>query len=284
MDVKVLGYGDNVIDHYLNKKIMYPGGNALNFAVNAYKNNVTAAYLGEFGNDVQGNYIKSILEEIGIDISYCTQPGDAKTEIANVQIESGERVFVGTERGTRRAIKLTDHVLSYISHFSLVHSGCHAATEEELPKLKKIPVLRSFDFSDPEKYRTDQYLERVAPHIDMAIFSCSNDSETEMSRLYDACRSFGVRYILMTRGEKNPIFYCGTAKYEGHVKMLDHVRDTMGAGDAYCSAFIVSLLKSGWKVTNQPIKEQIEVAFKVAAAYSAETCLIDGSFGYGKNE
>lgn len=33
--MKVIGYGDNVVDRYVNKKIMFPGGNAVNFAVYA---------------------------------------------------------------------------------------------------------------------------------------------------------------------------------------------------------------------------------------------------------
>ena len=31
--IKVLGYGDNVFDDYFQQKVMYPGGNALNFSV-----------------------------------------------------------------------------------------------------------------------------------------------------------------------------------------------------------------------------------------------------------
>ena len=33
--MKVLGLGDNVVDRYVNKGIMFPGGNAVNFAVYA---------------------------------------------------------------------------------------------------------------------------------------------------------------------------------------------------------------------------------------------------------
>ena len=32
-NVKVLGFGDNVVDKYEHIKTMYPGGNAVNFAV-----------------------------------------------------------------------------------------------------------------------------------------------------------------------------------------------------------------------------------------------------------
>lgn len=32
-DLSVLGFGDNVVDKYEHIKTMYPGGNAVNFAV-----------------------------------------------------------------------------------------------------------------------------------------------------------------------------------------------------------------------------------------------------------
>lgn len=54
--VKVLGFGDNVVDKYEHLKIMYPGGNAVNFAVYAKKFGAErSAYMGIFGNDAAGS-------------------------------------------------------------------------------------------------------------------------------------------------------------------------------------------------------------------------------------
>ena len=48
--VKVLGFGDNVVDKYEHLKVMYPGGNAVNFAVYAKKFGAErSAYMGIFG-------------------------------------------------------------------------------------------------------------------------------------------------------------------------------------------------------------------------------------------
>jgi hypothetical protein len=33
--MRFIGMGDNVVDRYINKEIMFPGGNAVNFAVYA---------------------------------------------------------------------------------------------------------------------------------------------------------------------------------------------------------------------------------------------------------
>ena len=49
--VKVLGLGDNVCDIYLNERTMYPGGQAVNFAVYAGMLGVKSDFMGVFGND-----------------------------------------------------------------------------------------------------------------------------------------------------------------------------------------------------------------------------------------
>ena len=49
--LRVLGLGDNVVDKYMHIRTMYPGGNALNFAVYAKMFGIEAGYLGVFGDD-----------------------------------------------------------------------------------------------------------------------------------------------------------------------------------------------------------------------------------------
>lgn len=49
--LRVLGLGDNVVDKYMHIRTMYPGGNALNFAVYAKMFGMEAGYLGVFGDD-----------------------------------------------------------------------------------------------------------------------------------------------------------------------------------------------------------------------------------------
>ena len=67
--MKVIGYGDNVVDRYLNKNKMFPGGNCINFAVYAKKIGIDSAYLGTFGDDMEAEIIRSALKKIEVDIS-----------------------------------------------------------------------------------------------------------------------------------------------------------------------------------------------------------------------
>ena len=43
--MKIAAIGDNVIDRYLNKGVMYPGGNAVNVAAHASMLGAQAAYI-----------------------------------------------------------------------------------------------------------------------------------------------------------------------------------------------------------------------------------------------
>ena len=52
--IKVIGIGDNVCDQYYPAKIMYPGGQAMNFSVYAKMLGAQSAYLGVFWKGQSG--------------------------------------------------------------------------------------------------------------------------------------------------------------------------------------------------------------------------------------
>ena len=55
--VKVLGLGDNVCDVYLHTGLMYPGGQAVNFAVFARELGAEADFMGVFGMDAAADHV-----------------------------------------------------------------------------------------------------------------------------------------------------------------------------------------------------------------------------------
>ena len=65
--MKLLGLGDNVCDLYLHTGMMYPGGQALNVAVNAVKLGAAAGFLGVFGTDTLARYVQKILTVEGVE-------------------------------------------------------------------------------------------------------------------------------------------------------------------------------------------------------------------------
>ena len=65
----VIGFGDNVVDCYEDRGLMFPGGNALNVSVFASRFGASACYVGAVGDDTAGNHVRAALVSEGVDIS-----------------------------------------------------------------------------------------------------------------------------------------------------------------------------------------------------------------------
>ena len=181
-NVNALGFGDNVVDRYEHIHTMYPGGNAVNFAVYAKKCGAArSAYMGIFGNDAAAEHVIASLEDEGIELDKCEQM-IGENGAARVTVVDGDRVFLGSNEGGIRGdarYVLDRFDLSYMKQFDVVHSGNYCFTERELPKLKAAGVTVSFDFSDDS---TDEYYEQIAPYVDFAFFSAADAASEDEIR------------------------------------------------------------------------------------------------------
>ena len=175
-NVNALGFGDNVVDRYEHIHTMYPGGNAVNFAVYAKKCGAArSAYMGIFGNDAAAEHVIASLEDEGVELDKCEQM-IGENGAARVTVVDGDRVFLGSNEGGIRGdarYVLDRFDLAYMKQFDVVHSGNYCFTERELPKLKAAGVTGSFDFSDDS---TDEYYEQIAPVTDMKDTMGAGDS------------------------------------------------------------------------------------------------------------
>jgi fructoselysine 6-kinase len=267
--VKVLGIGDNVVDKYIHIKTMYPGGNALNFSAFAKKRGVEAAFLGTFGSDKEAKYVESVLNELQIDISRCRYyPGE--NGCARVTLEEGERIFLGSNEGgvTRdNLMKLTDEDKSYISKFSIIHTGLYSHTAHLLSDIKELGVPLSFDFSDDFD---NKQIESYIPYTDFAFFSCSHISDADTHKFLHTHFKNKGQILIATRGSERAIAYDGTEFCYQDPKYVI-AKDTMGAGDSFITAFLLNYLKS----------KDISLSMGEAASFAANSCLVEGSFGFG---
>ena len=279
MDVSVLGFGDNVVDIYEHTNTMYPGGNAVNFAVAAKQCGATrSAYMGYFGSDAAGEHVIASLEEEGIELVKCKQLL-GENGAARVTVCDGDRVFLGSNEGGIRgetSFVLDRFDLAYIKQFDVVHSGNYCFTERQLPKIREAGVPISFDFSDDSSL---SYLEEIAPLVDFAFMSCSDMSEQETEERLRFVASLGPRYVNATRGGDDAIGFDGERFYRQAPKPVEHFVDTMAAGDTFLAAFVVSWLD----LTKQGVEgpERIERSLDFAATAAACACSPEGSWGHG---
>lgn len=277
--IKVLGFGDNVVDKYEHIQTMYPGGNCVNFAVYSKMFGAeSSAYMGYFGNDKEAEYVIESLEKIGIETIKCREL-EGENGCARVTLLNGERIFLGSNEGGIRGevpFVLDRFDLEYIKKFDLVHSGNYCFTENELHKIKEAGVYVSFDFSDDS---TEDYFKRIAKDINFAF--CSFDgTEDETKKHLKKIVDYGAETACASRGADGCILYDGGDYFIQKAVPLEKVVDTMGAGDSLIASYLVSYLSLIKKGTDK--KEAVKVSLIKAAEFAAKVCTMEGAFGYGK--
>ena len=277
--MKFLGLGDNVIDYYVNTGTMHPGGNAVNTAVHASRLGAEAAYLGNLADDEPSEVIRSALKEHKVDFSHCATVKGSTTKCCDYTVTGGEHHFAGIRLGKNWSgpMTLEQHQLQYMKNFDIIHSCCNGKMESEICKAGRLPPLLTYDFSVKEKYRTDQYLALVCPWLDLALFSCEPMEENDA---FHFCRRFhghGAKHVLLTMGQAGSYVSNGEVLVKGTVFLVDPV-DTMGAGDSFLTALILSLAGQGWKKGSRMGEQSLKKALEDGARYGAENCMVKGGF------
>lgn len=270
MSVRVIGIGDNVCDKYYPAKMMYPGGQAMNFSVYAKMLGADSAYMGVFGRDEVASHVIKTLDELSVDHSRCRQY-DGENGYAKVRLVDGDREFIMSNRGgivNEHPLNLDDEDIAYIKTFRLVHTSNNGHFDSQLSKVKEAGIPLSYDFSG--RWKESYYMEEVAPFVDYAFASCGNAPEEEITELCRTLVSKGCRLVVATRGSRGSLIYDGKKFYTQVPKLVDAI-DTLGAGDSFATAFLLSLIEG----------ESIEQAMEAGAAFAAKTCMVNGAFGHG---
>ena len=273
--IRILGLGDNVVDRFLDRGRMYPGGQAMNVAVYASMLGAESGYLGVFGTDEMAMLNKAVLKELHVDTSHAvTEKGE--NAFACVRIVAGERVFLGSNKGgvaRERKWRFSKEDLRYIASFQVVHTDQNSYIEDDLPLLHQTGVLISFDFS----WKLDSiYLRKCAPYADIAFLSLAGMPEEDAKEKMLETAAFGPRLVVGTRGEQGSIALI-KEEWLSQGIIPTQVTETMGAGDSFAAACLVALLESG-KIT----VESVHTALSAAAEFAAKTCTMEGAFGYGQ--
>lgn len=279
--ISVLGFGDNVVDKYEHIKTMYPGGNAVNFAVFAKKLGVErSAYMGIFGSDAEAEHVIASLQDEGIELLRCQQVLGVNGAARVTVDETGDRIFLGSNEGGIRGdmrYVIDRFAAEYVRGFDLVHSGNYCFAERELPKIKAAGVPISFDFSDDS---TDEYFEQIAPFVTYAFMSMGDASLEDIKSKLEWVKAMGPQIVCASRGSKGSVAYDGENFYEQGIKPVAPVdlKDAMAAGDSLLTAFLVTYLSK--RKAGEGGADVIRESLDFAAGFAAETCKIEGSWGH----
>ncbi|WP_307823421.1 PfkB family carbohydrate kinase [Microbacterium sp. KRD172] len=284
--MRVLGFGDNIVDRFLDRAIDYPGGNAVNVAVYTRRLGAHAEYLGVFGDDELGRFVRASIEDAGVPTPRSVVRA-GESGVTCLRVIDGDRVFLGWNGGgvtVQQPIDLSDDRAAYVSAFDLVHSSVYSRTEEELPKLRSRDVLVTFDLSSEPEFREPSYLDRVAPYADLVLLSCSGMAEAESFAILEDAVARGAGIALGTRGTDGAVAVDGVARITVPAEPVDdrEIIDTMGCGDAFVAGFIVDLYGSGWRRGTQATASDLHSALRAGAIAARDQCFIEGAFGHGR--
>ena len=265
----LVGIGDNVVDHYLDQGVYYPGGNALNVAVLARRFGLhDTAYIGIIGNDAEGAHVHASLLSEGLsDAGLRIAMGE--TGKAKVTLKDGDRVFVGSNKGglrKRLTLRLDDDDLDLVARLGHVHSSCFSYLEHELPRLAATAQKLSFDFST---LRDAAYFAQVCPHVTTAFLSGSDLEEEAAKALIRQIHALGPAQVCVTQGERGALFSDGTRVVRQGI-VPAQVVDTMGAGDAFIAGWLAATIGG----------TDAFAALPLAASAAARACGWPAAFGH----
>ncbi|MDD3252611.1 MAG: fructoselysine 6-kinase [Lachnospiraceae bacterium] len=282
-EAKIIAIGDNVVDQYLSRGKMYPGGQCVNTCVYSMMNGGKPAYLGKFGDDAVAEYNCMILDKLGIDYSH-SRHFHGENGAARVTLKDGDRVFLGSNRGgvaKEHPFAFTSGDIEYIRGFQIIYTNTNSYIYEDLPALAKTGVPIAFDFST---VWDDELLEQVCPHLQIALLSCAHLSEAEREVQMRKVASYGVKLVVGTMGEAGSYaLYDGAILYAA-AQRAQTVLDTMGAGDSYFATLLTTLLQDGGALFEgdpEQMKARIMAAMERGAEFAAKVCGMEGAFGYG---
>lgn len=267
MAQRLLGLGDNTVDTYVDRGLQFPGGNAVNVAVQARRLGAETGYLGCIGSDEAGMLLSDALRGEGVDTARCRIRAGSNAR-AFIGHDGEDRQFLRSEPGVRGEWGTFDaEDRAYIAGFDLVHSSIYSELGDALPVIRGAARLLSYDFS--ERW-TDENLAATLPAVDIAFLSHPSASDADCRALLERCIGWGAGMVVATRGVKGALALVAGSFHEQPASPATVV-DTLGAGDGFIAACLLAILDGAG----------IAAALAAGAEHAAVVCGYQGGFGHG---
>lgn len=241
MNIKITALPQLCADVYDGTRMIYPGGEALNFAVHCSEfTGVDVTLLGVVGNDEYGKKIMDSVSYRRIDssgikidkkkptaynVTYLTPEGDRyyKEDSWHGEILEGIKL----SKSDKNALLISDVV------FLTRSCSCF---DEVLELKKEYGFKLAVDFDVDRNFEA---MEALCPYIDFVMIS----GEEELLPVF---KSFSEKYeglFNMTLAEKGSVTYLHGEEYRVAAVPPDEIVDSTGCGDSYHAAFVCSYMK-----------------------------------------
>lgn len=258
--------GDNCIDEYLHidgKTVIrrYPTGNCVDTGVNLQQMGIQTSLISTTGNDSDGNWMINSLMKEGVDTSHL-KVGNGRTAITYMDLDGNERVHGEYIEGVLENIIFDEDDIAFASTHDIVHTALWGKAENVLPQIKKRGTVISFDYAD----RLDHPLiEKTLPYVDYGFFSYHKNRDDFIENFLKDKVNRGMKVAIATFGDKGSLAYDGKEFTECSVYHVDHVVNTVGAGDSYIAGFLCGILKK--ESVKQCMERGAEISAKVISVF-----------------
>ena len=269
-----------MVDCYQNQGKAYPGGNEYNVSIFARRLGAQAAFIGCFGKDFYSGANYSLALQAGVDLSRCRHYPE-ECGMAMVTLEQGDRTFLGSNNGGvtgRHPVRLDEADLRFLEKYDITVSDRYSRmAPAEFAKLAAKGIPLAYDFGDEEP---DELTWAVLPHCTVAFFSCSHRKDQEIDDRAQKGLAAGCRAVVMTMGARGARTYArGMDDPVCCAARVGPVLDTMGAGDSFLTAFLVTAIQK-FALAPQGSGEWME-CMQAGTQFAFENCGFYGSIGYG---
>ncbi len=242
-----------------------PGGAPCNVLAMLNKAGRKTAFIGKVGQDIFGNRLKAVLDEVGIDTSNLIMEEDIRTTLAFVEtFPDGDRDFSfyrnpGADMMLREE-DLHEELLcnTKIFHFgtlSMTHDGVRKATRKAIETAKAGGAVISFDpnLRPPLWKSLEDAREQVAYGLAQCDILKISDNEIQWftgEEDFDAgigkLRSqYEIPLIVLSMGKEGSRAYYKALQVEAAPFLQESTIETTGAGDTFGGSCLHYVLKYG---------------------------------------
>lgn len=242
-----------------------PGGAPCNVLAMLQKAGRKTAFIGKVGQDIFGNRLRAVLDEVGIDTSNLVVDQDVRTTLAFVEtLPGGDRDFSFYRNpGADMMLKEEDLQNDLIRNAEVFHFGTLSMTHEEVRRATKKAVaiakesgaLISFDpnLRPPLWKSLDAAKEQVAYGLsqcdilkisdnEIQWFTGEDDFDAGIQKLKE---QYQIPLIMLSMGRDGSRAYYEDLRVEVAPFLQDTTIETTGAGDTFGACCLHHVLKYG---------------------------------------
>lgn len=263
-----------------------PGGAPCNVLAMLNKAGHKTAFIGKVGQDIFGNKLKGVLDEVGIDTSNLIMDEDVRTTLAFVQtLAGGDRDFSFYRNpGADMMLKedelkeeiLKDTAVFHFGTLSMTHDEVREATKKAIAIAKENGAIVSFDpnLRPPLWKSLDDAKEQVAYGLTQCDVLKISDNEIQWftgEEDYDAGiaklrEQYNIPLVLLSMGRDGSRAYYKDIRVEVAPFLQENTIETTGAGDTFGGSCIHYVLKYGLdKLDEDKLKEMLTFANAAAS-------------------